>query len=76
METMWIFQSSKLCRKKFIETTWINLIREITLKRYVEMTWKFVKIWPSTDPSNIDMHSTWCAHLVHCLVSTSVAISN
>ena len=70
------FSIIKIMSKKIHRNNVDYLIREITLKRYVEMTWKFVKIWPSTDPSNIDMYSTWCAHLVHCLVSTSVAISN
>ena len=56
VKTTWIFQSSKLYRKRYVETTWI--FRSAKLHRgrkYVGMTWKFIEIWSLTYRRNIDV---------------------
>ena len=56
VETTWIFQSSKLYRKRYVETTWIFRSAKLRQDRkYVGRKQKFIEIWSSTYRRNIDV---------------------
>ena len=53
------FSTSKSTSKKVRGNDVHFSIIEIKSKKYVQTTWKFVKIWSSTYPRDIDIESTW-----------------
>ena len=53
------FLTSKITSKKVRGNDVDFSTIEITSRKYAEITWKFVKIWSSTYPRNINVESTW-----------------
>ena len=52
METPWIFQTSKLHRKEYVETTLIFRPSKLHRKKYMEITWIF-------GPAKLRQKSAW-----------------